>query len=113
MSKKSINYSFRNIAYREKDGSFTGVNLDLDIVEEGHVSLQEAILSINDATTSHLEVAGKVGFPKELINRPAPKEYWDILQKITKPEANKKIYPEYFQFFTSPVNPQNFSYAQV
>lgn len=71
------NFSFRCIAYQEKDGTFTGVCLDLDIVEEGHVSLPEAMLSINDAISSHIQAAAKLGFPRELISRQAPKVYWE------------------------------------
>jgi len=111
MSKKIPKFSFRNIAYQEKDGFFTGVNLDLDIVEEGHATLEEAILSITDATQSHLEAAGKLGFPKELINRPAPKKYWNILDNITRPKPTPRMLPEYFRFFTNPVDSSNFIYA--
>lgn len=98
MSHKDL--SFRCIAYQEKDGSFTGVCLDLDIVEEGHVSLEEAILSINDAVFSHLQAAAKRDFPKELINRLAPREYWNRLKEITKESTSKKKL-EPFQFFTT------------
>jgi len=96
----NLQYSFRNIAYQEKDGSFTGVCLDLDIVEEGHTTLQEAILSLNDAILSHYNAAKKLGSPKELINRPAPKEYWNKLKQITKEQAPGKDFSS-FQFFTT------------
>ncbi|MBI2601282.1 hypothetical protein HYW42_05010 [Candidatus Daviesbacteria bacterium] len=98
MSHKDL--SFRCIAYQEKDGSFTGVCLDLDIVEEGYVSLEEAILSVNDAVLSHLQAAAKLNFPKELVNRSAPKEYWNKLKEITKENVSKKSF-EPFQFFTT------------
>ena len=91
---------FRCIAYKEKDGSFTGVCLDLDIVEEGHASLEEAILSINDAILSHIQAAAKLDFPKELIDRSAPKEYWNKLKDITQEGISKKEL-EPFQFFTT------------
>ena len=93
-------FTFRNIAYQEKDSSFTGVCLDLDIVEEGHSTLEEAILSINDAIVSHLQVAAKLDFPKELINRSAPKEYWNKLNQITQQHFHTRGL-EPFQFFTS------------
>ena len=75
------NFSFRCISFQEKDNTYTGVCLDLDIVEEGHQTLNEAILSINDAIASHMRAAEKLGFPKELTNRPAPKEYWDKVEE--------------------------------
>lgn len=71
------NFSLRCIAYQEKDQTYTGVCLDLDIVEEGHPTLNEAVLSVNEAIVSHVLEAKRLGFPKELIERPAPKEYWD------------------------------------
>ncbi len=94
------NFSFRNIAYQENNGSFTGVCLDLDIVEEGHSTLQEAILSIEDAVFSHFQAAKKLKFPKELTNRPAPKEYWDKLKELTQVKVPKKDFSP-FQFFTT------------
>ena len=104
MANKDL--TFRCIAYQEKDSSFTGVCLDLDIVEEGHVSLEETILSVNDAVLSHLQAAAKLNFPKELINRSAPKEYWNRLKEITKENVSQKSF-EPFQFFTTqpPVGP--------
>lgn len=104
----NVQFSFRNIAYREKNGSFTGVCLDLDIVEKGHGTLEEAILSINDAILSHFKAAKKLGFPKELINRPAPKEYWNKLKEITQEKTPTKNFPQ-FQFFTT--EPSGFAYA--
>lgn len=97
---KNVNLSFRCIAYQEKDDSFTGVCLDLDIVEEGHVTLEEAVLSIHDAIHSHLQAAAKLNFPKELIGRPAPKEYWNRLKELTRIEIPKESFPA-FQFFTT------------
>ncbi len=94
------NFSFRNIAFQENNGSFTGVCLDLDIIEEDHASLEEAILSINDAVVSHFKVISKLKYPKELLNRPAPKEYWDKLKEITTEKSLKRNFSP-FQFFTT------------
>ena len=105
---KDMNFSFRCIAYQEKDDSFTGVCLDLDIVEEGHSSLEEAILSINEAIISHLQAAAKLNYPKELIDRSAPKEYWDKIKVLTNVEVSNKNLPA-FQFFTT--NPSHMIYA--
>lgn len=98
------------MAYQEKDKSFTGVCLDLDIVEEGHVSLQEAILSIHDAIESHLQAASKIGYPKELMSRPAPKEYWEKLDEIVHADQ-RKIKSSPFQFFTATSFSSSPSYA--
>ena len=103
-------FSFRCIAYQEKDGSFTGVCLDLDIVEEGHITLQEAMLSIHDAITSHMGATAKLGFPKELILRLAPKDYWRKLEEITKPKVQRPLL-ENFRFYSVQPPQQNLAYA--
>lgn len=108
---KQKNFSFRNIAYQESDGTFTGVCLDLDIVEEGHSTFQEVLLSINDAVLSHMQAAEKHGFPKELINRPAPKKYWDRLEKVTKPKARTSSVSVPFHFFTTQPQFSGYQYA--
>ena len=103
-------FSFRCISYQEKDGSFTGVCLDLDIVEEGHATLQEAMLSINDAIISHMQAVGKLDFPGELVSRPAPKEYWKMLEEIAKQKA-QKLPIENFRFYSVQSPQQNLAYA--
>ncbi len=86
------------MAYQDKDGSFTGVCLDLDLVEEGHKNLKAAVSGINEAINSHIQAAQKLGFPEELITRPAPKAYWKKLAEFTKPQSQNKeaIRFEYF-----------------
>lgn len=103
--------SFRCIAYKENSGSYTGVCLDLDIVEEGHITLQEAILSINDAIQSHVEAAQKLNYPPKLLDRPAPKEYWDKLLEITRRKVSLPQTISPFQFFTSTPNLDNVMHA--
>ncbi len=112
------NLTFRCIAYLEKNNSFTAVCLDLDLVEEGHTSLEEAILSINDAIIAHIETAKRLGFPKELIFRPAPKKYWKKLIELTKEKPIKTSSSRSpFDFRTVPIslsaNNHPMRYAQV
>ena len=95
---KPKKFAFRCLAYQETDGSFTGVCLDLDIVEERHAAIEEAMLSINDAILSHLLTAVDLGFPKELINRSAPKKYWDKLKRLAvRQPTSQDLLP--FRFF--------------
>jgi predicted RNase H-like HicB family nuclease len=92
-------FNFRCLAYQEKDDSFTGVCLDLDIVEERHQTLQEAILSINDAINSHLEAAAEDNFPPESLRRPAPQKYWSKLKDIVAKKKSLEVVPTQFQFY--------------
>ena len=92
-------FVFRVFAYKEADETYTAVCLDLDIVEENHQSLQQAVISINEAIESHLKAAKKLCFPKELLYRPAPKAYWKKLTELASP-SQPTITP--FQYFTTP-----------
>lgn len=93
--------SFRSIAYQDKDNTYTGVCLDLDIIEEGHTTMQEAVYRLNDAIMTHLQASAKLGYPKELMERPAPKEYWVILEEMVHAKPNG-YYLKPFQFSTLP-----------
>ncbi len=101
-------YTFRIFVYKEADETYTAVCLDLDIVEEKHQTLQQAMMSINEAVESHLKTAAKLGFPKELVHRPAPKEYWRKLGEVIRP-TRPAITP--FQYFTMTPSRQNRIYA--
>lgn len=105
------NFSFRCLVYREPNQTFTAVCLDLDIVEEGHLTLEEAKLSLDDAIEAHIRAAAEVGFPRELRHRPAPKKYWKKLREIsTEKELSTPLGITPFQFFVINTG-QNFSYA--
>lgn len=94
-------YSFRCLAFQEKDGTFTGVCLDLDIVEEKHQTLEEAVLSLNDAIEAHLKAAAEVGYPKELLYRPAPQKYWNKLAELGQKGQKPTLLERPVQFFNS------------
>jgi len=75
---------FRFIIYkRPGDKYFTGVCLDLDIVEKGKdpVFLRK---SLEEATQGYLEAVKKNDLPDYLLNRPSPKKYWKILKELEK-----------------------------
>lgn len=95
-------FTYRCLTYQESDGSFTGVCLDLDIVEEDHQTMEQAILSLHDAVETHLKAAAGLKFPKELIYRPAPKKYWNILRLMTAVQPQKANFPPEFRLFPMP-----------
>lgn len=107
---KSNGYTFRYIVYQEADEKYTSVCLDLDIVEQGFRSMAEAKQSIEDAITLHMATAAKLGFPKELLHRPAPKIYWDKLKAASRlKKANFR--PLSFQLYTPKMPVQQARYA--
>lgn len=68
---------------RPKDKNYTGVCLDFDIVEEGK-DLQLLKRSLLEAAEGYLEAISKKDLDKNLLNRPAPRQYWKILQELEK-----------------------------
>lgn len=78
---------FRCVAYPE-DNIYTAVCLDLNIVEQRE-TLEEVIVQLNDAIIAHVMTAAEVGFPKELIQRPAPDHYWKKATELLKHETRK------------------------
>lgn len=85
------------LVYQER-GKYIGVCLTLDIVEEGKdpAKLME---SIREAAVAHVELVIKKKLSDELLNRPAPDEYWEryfkaieYRQQREKPAGGKAAY---------------------
>ena len=60
----------------EEHGRYVAACLTFDIVLEGDdaTTLKEQIIA---AARLHLDTVEKLNLPETLLNRPAPKEYWD------------------------------------
>ncbi len=67
--------SVRLFFFQEKK-KFIGVCLELDIVKEG-TELERLRSHLREAVEGYVEVVCKERLPDELLNRPAPKKYWD------------------------------------
>ena len=89
MSTKNINTKTQGLyeffVYPEQ-GKFVGVCLTLDIVEEGE-SLQTVFNSLIKAAHGHIEMVTKDNLSDNLLNRPAPKLYWEKLEEFKKQKA--------------------------
>ena len=75
---------FRFVIYkRPNDKVYTGVCLDLDIVEEDKdpIALRK---SLEEAAQGYLEAVSKKNLDDKLLNKPAPKEYWAILKDLER-----------------------------
>ena len=73
--------------YPEQD-SYVGVCLTFGILEEGTNSLT-LMESIKEAAMLHLEVVVKNNLPDELLNRHAPKKYWNKYREALKQSSSK------------------------
>lgn len=66
-----------------KDGKkFAGVCLEFDLITEGE-SINDAMEKITEYAEAWLENARKHRIPEEVLNRPAPKKYWDMFKLIS------------------------------
>ena len=91
------------IVYKEGK-SYIGVCLTFDIVEEGK-NPTELAKSIKEAAKLHLETVIKNKLSDNLLNRYAPKEYWDkyfdSAKKLEKSTTNAfPIRSPYYQTLT-------------
>ncbi|TSC93112.1 MAG: hypothetical protein Athens101428_739 [Candidatus Berkelbacteria bacterium Athens1014_28] len=88
---------------------FTGVCLELDIIVEGK-SAYEVRQELFDGVSSYVETIIKNKLPESLLNRPAPKEYWDrffaLLAEEIKAHKNRNLTPtknSSFEFMKIPI----------
>lgn len=73
---------FRFVIYKKAgEKNYTGVCLDLDIVEQDKdpVALRK---SLEEAAQGYLEAVCKNNLNEELLNKPALKKYWRILKDL-------------------------------
>ncbi len=70
------------VGFKEKD-KFVAVCLEFDLVAEAK-TLQEAKDRIEDLSNAwlHNVIANKL--PEELVNKTAPKKYWEIYEKVNQ-----------------------------
>lgn len=85
----------------KKGRIFVGVCLTFDIVEEGD-NPEKLMESIQAAAQGHLEVVREKNLPDDLLNRYAPKEYWDVYYKAIEDIKNKKPIKSPYSFFVFP-----------
>lgn len=65
--------------YQHK-GGYQGVCLELNIIEEG--KSQDAVIGqLDEHVKAYIEYVCQHGHCDELLNRPAPKKYWDRFKK--------------------------------
>lgn len=88
------------LVYKEGK-SFVGVCLTFDIVEEGS-NPEKLMESIQEAAEGHLEVVRAKNMSDDLLNRYAPKEYWDIYYKVIKDIKSKKSIKSPYSFLIFP-----------
>lgn len=90
---------FTLFVYQEKPSYFVGVNLDFDLIQEGKTA-PETMERIKEASLGYLETVIKKNLSDNLLNRPAPKEYWEKYRALLRKRSKaKKLIPwnQYFQ----------------
>ena len=96
---KSGAVTFLIIKEKEK---FVGVCLEFDLVTYAD-SMKEAKEIIEDYANAWLKNATKNKLPETLLNKPAPKKYWSIYERIKLEEEARKKQTSVVREFTKPV----------
>lgn len=92
---------FTLFVYKERPNYYIGVNLEFDLIQEGKTAL-ETMKRIREASIGYLETIIKENLSNDLLNRPAPKEYWEKYRTSLERRAKaKQLIPwdQYFQDF--------------
>ncbi len=76
-TKNTKQYGLARVFIFPAAGKFTAVCLDLDLIEEAD-SKSEALAQIKEAVSGYLANAVKNNLDDDILNRPAPKKYWDL-----------------------------------
>ena len=101
------------LVYLEKS-TYIGVCLTLDIVEEGK-DPAKLLKSIQEAATSHVILVIKKNLSDELLNRPAPDEYWERYFKAMEQRADNdgllRGKPVYFSQMPMPMKRETLTHA--
>ena len=117
MSKTITNNTYekgraRALLYKEGD-EFVGVCLDLDILVRGK-SIKKVWSCLKDMVESYIENALHNKLPDKVLNRPAPKKYWDKYRDFIEHEKKKlesKKPPTTISKYTPPLSVFNQGYA--
>ena len=71
--------------FTKEGDDFVGVCLEFDLMVKGKTR-DEVEIQLRDYANAWLENARKHKLPEEVLNRPAPKKYWKIYQKLLADE---------------------------
>lgn len=88
------------LVYKEGK-TFVGVCLTFDIVEEGSNG-EKLMESIQEAARGHLKVVRAKNMSDDLLNRYAPKKYWNIYYKAIEEIKSKKAIKSPYSFLIFP-----------
>jgi len=78
---------FTLFVYPEKPNYFIGVCLEFDVIKEGK-NPKDALNSIKEASIGYLETIIKNNYSDDLLNSPAPKQYWKKYHQYLKAKAD-------------------------
>lgn len=90
----------------KKGKTFIGVCLTFDIVEESD-NPEKLMESIQKAAQGHLKVVREKNMSDDLLNRYAPKEYWDIYYKAIEDIKGKRSIKSPYSFLIFPYATRN------
>lgn len=77
------------IMCEEGNDKFIGVCLTFNILQEGDDPM-DLLQELREAAKLHVETVIEKNLPDTLLNRPAPKKYWDLYSKARSLSAGKK-----------------------
>ena len=94
MKKNTKNFGSLTVFFFKEKAKFVSVCLELDIIKEGD-NLDDVRKEMQESISGYIETVCKGNYSDDLLNRPAPKKYWDkyseFLRFLKEKQKQKEV----------------------
>lgn len=97
MNKNTYKQGKLQYLFYKQGKKYVGVCLDLNIYEEGS-NFEDVLNTVTKMSRDHIEYVIKNKLSEELLNRPAPKKYWEVYNKTTVGNTKNTLISSPYQF---------------
>lgn len=97
MNKNTYKQGKLQYLFYKQGKKYVGVCLDLNIYEEGS-NFEDVLKTVTKMSQDHVKYVIKNKLSEDLLNRPAPKKYWELYNKTTTGKTKNTLISSPYQF---------------
>lgn len=97
MNKNTYKQGKLQYLFYKQGKKYVGICLDLNIYEEGS-NFEDVLNIVTKMSREHVEYVIKNKLSEDLLNRPAPKKYWNVYNKTTVGNTKNTLISSPYQF---------------
>jgi hypothetical protein len=97
MNKNTYKQGKLQYLFYKQGKKYVGICLDLNIYEEGS-NFEDVLNIVTKMSREHVEYVIKNKLSEDLLNRPAPKKYWNVYNKTTVGSTKNTLISSPYQF---------------